>query len=126
MLPQSTIRGSAWASDGWEISRSLAWLRPANIALKASTEVRAFIAWLSFLGLLAMVIALGHVWLGLRAVQLGYDQSAARSIIQKLELEGQRLTAEVETLESPSRLEKVACGRLDMIRPAPDQQLVLP
>lgn len=126
MLPHSTAHGASWGNDRWELGRSLTWLRPANIALKASAEVRAFVVWLALLGSVTVLIALGHVWLGLRVVELGYDRSAARSIIQKLELEGQGLTAAVETLESPARLEKVACGRFDMIRVLPGQQSVLP
>jgi hypothetical protein len=126
MLPQSTAQGAHWSNDRWELGRPLAWLRPANTALKGSAEIRSFVAWVAILGALTIIIALGHVWTGLGVVELGYDRSAARSIIQKLELEGQRLTADIETLESPARLEKVACGRFDMIRLLPGQQAVLP
>lgn len=126
MLPQSMAQNVAWGNDRWELKRSLASLRPANIALKASRETRAFALWLAGLVLLSVLIGFGHVWLRIRVLELGYDRSATRSVIQKLEMEGQRLTAEVETLESPGRLEKVAIARLDMVRPGPAQQAVLP
>lgn len=126
MLPQSMAHNVAWGSDRWELKRSLASLRPANIALNASREKRAFALWLAGLVLLSVFIGFGHVWLRIRVLELGYDRSATRSIIQKLEMEGQRLKAEVETLESPGRLEKVAVARLDMVRPGPAQQAVLP
>lgn len=126
MLPQSTAQGAHWSNDRWELGRLLAWLRPANIALKASAEGRAFLTWVGVLGSLTVLIAFGHVWFRICVVDLGYDRSATRSIIQKLELEGQRLTADVQTLESPGRLERVARGRFDMIRLLPGQQAVLP
>jgi cell division protein FtsL len=125
MLPQSMANVS-WGNDRWELRRSLASLRPPNIALKASRETRAFAFWLVALVLLCVLIGFGYVWLRIRVLELGYDRSATRSIIKKLEMEGQRLTAEVETLESPGRLEKVALARLEMVRPSPAQQAVLP
>jgi cell division protein FtsL len=126
MLPQSMAHNPAWGHDRWELKHSLASLRPANIALKTSHETRALALWLAAFVMLSVLIGFGHVWLRIRVLEFGYDRSATRSIIQKLELEGQRLTAEVETLESPGRLEKVAIARLEMIRPGPAQQAVLP
>lgn len=126
MLPQSMAQNLPWGSDRWEFRRSLASLRPANIALKTSREARAFAIWLAVWVSLSVFIAVGHVWLRIRVLEVGYDRSATQSIIQKLELEGQRLTAEVETLESPARLEKVARARFEMTRVVPGQQAVLP
>lgn len=116
----------SWDGDRWELRRSLASLRPANIALKTSRETRAFAVWLAVCVVLGVLIGVGHVWLRTRVLEVGYDRSAARSIIQKLEMEGQHLTAQVETLESPARLERVARARFDMIRIMPGQQAVLP
>ena len=45
---------------------------PANIAAASSAELRALIAWLTFFVLLGVFIALGHVWLRLKVVDLGY------------------------------------------------------
>lgn len=126
MLPQSMAQNMPWGADRWDLRRSLASLRPANIALKTSRETRAFAIWLAVWGSLCVVVGVGHVWSRIQVVETGYDRSAARSIIQKLELEGQRLTAEVETLESPARLEKVARARFDMARVIPGQQGMLP
>jgi cell division protein FtsL len=115
-----------WANDRWELRRSLASLKSPNITLKAGAEFRAFAVWLATFVLLSVLIALGHVWLRIQVIELGYDRSATNSIIQKLELEAQRLAARVETLESPARLEKVARGRFEMIRTVPGQQAKLP
>ena len=126
MLPQSMVQNVAWGTDRWELKRSLASLRPANIALKTSRETRALALWLALLVLVSVPIGFGYVWLRIRVLELGYQRSTTRSIVQKFEMERQRLMAEVETLESPGRLEKVAVARLAMVRPSPAQQAVLP
>jgi cell division protein FtsL len=120
------VHNLGWANDRWELRRSLASLRPPNITLEAGADFRAFVFWLTIFVLLSVIVALGHVWLRLQVVELGYDRSATTSIIQKLEFEAQRLAAQVETLESPARLEKVARGRFEMIRLVPGQQANLP
>ena len=126
MLPQSMVQNVAWGTDRWELKRSLASLRPANIALKTSRETRALALWIALLVLVSVPIGFGYVWLRIRVLELGYQRSTTRSIVQKFEMERQRLMAEVETLESPGRLEKVAVARLAMVRPSPAQQAVLP
>ncbi len=126
MLPQSMTQSAPWRSDGWDLKRSIVTLRPQNILRKTSTETRAFAIWLAVWVVLGVLIGVGHVWLRTRVLELGYKRSATRSIIQKLEMEGQGLTARVETLESPARLEKVARARFNMIRVTPGQQAVLP
>lgn len=126
MLPQSMAQNMPWGADRWELRRSLATLRPPNILHKASGDTRAFAVWLAIGVALFVLIGVGHVWLRIRVLEVGYDRSATRSIIQKLELEGQSLTAQMGTLESPARLEKVARARFDMVRIMPGQQAVLP
>jgi hypothetical protein len=126
MLPQSMAQNLPWGNDRLELRRSLGMLRPANILHKTSGETRAFAVWLAVWVSLIVTIGVGHVWLRIRVLEVGYDRSATRAIIHKLEMEGQSLTAQVETLESPARLEKVARARFDMIRIMPGQQAVLP
>jgi len=126
MLPQSMAPGVRWGDEPWGFRRSPGSHRVSNVALKRSVEVRALAVWLAVWVVLGVLIGVGHVWLGIRVVELGYDRSATRSVIQKLEMEGQSLTAQVETLESPARLERVARARFDMIRVMPGQQAVLP
>jgi cell division protein FtsB len=126
MLPQSMAQTMRWGSEGWVVGRAAASLRPPNVALKRSRETRAFAIWLAVWVALSVLVGVAHVWLRIRVLELGYDRSATRSIIQKLEMEGQSLTAQVETLESPARLEKVARARFNMVRVMPGQQAVLP
>ncbi|MFQ5666468.1 MAG: cell division protein FtsL [Candidatus Binatia bacterium] len=84
------------------------------------------IAWLALFVTLAVAIALAHVWLRLKVVDLGYRISTTRQVIRKLQQESQELTLEAARLNAPGRLERVARDRLGMTRPQRDQEVVLP
>ena len=62
------------------------------------------------------MIAFGHVWLRLQVTSLGYQLSAARHVIEKLEQESHELTLEVARLEAPTRLEEAARRRTRLNR----------
>ena len=126
MLPLSLGRLSTPLRDGKESRESIAWLRPANIASVRSAELRALIAWLGLFVALGVVIALGHVWLRLKVVDLGYRLVTTRQLIEKLQQEQHELTVEAATLDAPGRLEEVARVRLGMTRPEKGQEAVLP
>ncbi len=126
MLPLSLGRLSAPPVPHNESPDSVRWLRPANIAAGRSREVRALIAWLAVFVSLAVVIALGHVWLRLKVVDFGYRLLTTRQLIEKLQQEEHELTIEVATLEAPSRLEEGARTRLGMMRPEKGQEAMLP
>lgn len=126
MLPLSLERPLPARSGHSQSRRSLRWLRPANIAAASSAQLRALIAWLAVFVTVGVVVGVGHVWLRLKVVDLGYRLSATRQVIEKLEHEGHELTLEAATLDAPSRLEEVARVRLGMIRPEKGQEAVLP
>ena len=124
MLPLSVGRTNPSAPE--ETRNSLGWSRPANIAYRNGAELRALAAWLAIFVGSGVLIALGHVWLRLQAVDLGYRLSATRQVVEKLEREGHELTVEAATLDTPGRLEEVARTRLGMMRPEKGAQVILP
>ena len=126
MLPLSLGRTSPTHPGSRQLHGSLRWLRPANIAAASSAQLRALIVWLAVSVTLGVTIGVGHVWLRLKVVDLGYRLSATRQVIEKLEQEGHELTLEAATLDAPSRLEEVARTRLGMTRPEKGQEAVLP
>ena len=126
MLPLSLGRISTLSTERRDSGESVAWFRPANIASAKSSEVQALIAWLGFFVALAVLIALGHVWLRLKVVDLGYRLLVTRQLIEKLEQESHELTIDAATLEAPGRLEEVARARLGMTRPEKGQEAMLP
>ena len=126
MVPLSLGRSSPHGSEDRPLHRSLAWLRPTNIAATTNAELRAFFAWLSLFVVVGVAIALAHVWLRLKVTDLGYTLPATHQVIQKLESEGQELTAEVARLEAPDRLADAARVRLGMARAQRGQEAVLP
>jgi cell division protein FtsL len=69
---------------------------------------------------------LGHVWLRLKVVDLGYQRLTTRQLIERLTQEEHELTIEVASLDAPERLEKVAEARLGMVRPERGQEVALP
>ncbi len=126
MLPLSAGRVSSLSPPQRALHDSLAWLRPVNIASASSVQLLALITWLAIFVTLAVGIAVGHVWLRLKVVDLGYRLSATRQVIEKLEQEGHDLAVEAATLDASGRLEEVARARLGMTRPEKGQEAVLP
>ena len=126
MLPLSLGRLSTPLPDGKEARESAAWLRPANIASVRSAELRALIAWLGLFVAVGVVIALGHVWVRLKVVDLGYRLVTTRQLIEKLQQEQHALTVEAARHDAPGRLEEVARVRLGMTHPEKGQEAVLP
>lgn len=117
MVPLSLGRASSPRAEGRESRASFGWLHPANIASARRVELRALITWLAIFVALGVGIALVHVWLRLKVVDLGYRLSATRQLIGKLEQEGHELTLEATSLDAPGRLERIAHERLGMTRP---------
>jgi cell division protein FtsL len=126
MLPLSLGRASPLGPAHRASHGSLAWLRPANIAAASSAQLLALMTWLAVFVALTVAIAVGHVWLRLKVVDLGYRLSATRQVIEKLEQEEHELTVEAATLDAPGRLEEIARARLGMVRPEKGQEAVLP
>lgn len=76
--------------------------------------------------LMVMGVALLLVWVRLQATHVGYQLSAARHLVHKLEQEQRELELEIATLTSPRRLETLARERLGMGPPAPGQIVSIP
>jgi len=66
------------------------------------------------------------VWSRIEVVQVGYEISHANKVYQNLSKENQRLTVEVASLKSPSRIEEIAKNRLDLMHPTPEQIIIIP
>jgi cell division protein FtsL len=126
MLPVSLGHIPPVSGAGHEADDGAAWFRPANVAAAKNTERRALIGWLAVFVFLGVVIALGHVWLRLKVVDLGYQLLTTRQLIEKLAQEQHELTIEVATLDAPARLEEVARARLGMGWPERGQEAALP
>ncbi len=126
MLPLSLGRSAPSRREPQAVDRSLAWLRPVNIAAASNAERRALVGWVALFVVLGVGIALAHVWLRLKVTDLGYALSATHQVIQKLESERHELTAEAARLGAPDRLEETARVRLGMGRPVRGQEAVLP
>ena len=126
MLPLSLGRTAPRGSESRDLHRSLAWLRPANVAAASSAEQRARVAWIAVFVTLGVTIALAHVWLRLKVTDLGYELSTTHQVIQKLESEGHELTAEVARLNAPDQLEEAARVRLGMAHAQRSQEAVFP
>jgi cell division protein FtsL len=126
MVPLSLDRASSLGTQRREFRPSLAWLRPANITSASNVELRALIVWIALFVVAGVAIELGHVWLRLKVTGLGYQLSATRQVVERLEQEGHELTMEIAPLEASRRLEDAARTRLGMARPEKGQEAGLP
>ena len=126
MLPLSLGRTRTVGPRRGDFQGSFGWLRPANIAAATNLQLRALVGWLAIFVALGVAIGVGHVWLRLQVVDLGYRLSATHQVIEKLQLEGHELTLEAARLDTPRRLEDVARSRLGMMHPEKGQEVVLP
>ncbi|HVM98355.1 MAG TPA: cell division protein FtsL [Candidatus Acidoferrales bacterium] len=100
--------------------------RRSKMASADLLERRAFSSWATTLVVLAVVIALAHVWLRLQVSETGYELEATHQAIDRLRQEANDLTAQVAALNSPARLESLAQSRLGLSRPQKGQEAVLP
>jgi len=71
---------------------------------------------LVLLGALVM-LCLVHVWLQLQTVDVAYQLSAARTMVQRLDHEQSELKAELALLRDPARLTERAQRELGMVEP---------
>lgn len=126
MLPLSLVRTSSAGSPRTDVRRAFAWVRPANTSSRSVGERRGLVIWMGIVATLAVAIGLGHVWLRLQVVKIGYHLSATREVIQRLQQEQQELMLEVTTLDAPARLEELAQTRLGMAHPERGQEAMLP
>ena len=116
--------------DG-RIDRSAAFtlsppLPPQKIALQVDTSRQVdYRRWL-LLGLLLLAAALFNGSQRSASLSRGYKLAASQSLRAEEEETGRRLRQEVASLESPALIERLACDQLRMVRPGPNDQIVLP
>jgi cell division protein FtsL len=126
MLPLSMGRAPALGAERGELQGPVAWRNPTNVTAATNAELRALVTWLAVFVAIGVLIALVHVWLRIRVVDLGYRLGTTRQVVERLKQEGEDLTLEVAKLTAPGRLEEVARTHLGMTRPEKGQEVVLP
>jgi len=119
-------RAPSVGSERGHLQGPLAWRSPTNIAAKTSAELRALVGWLAVFVAVGVLIALVHVWLRLKVVDLGYRLGTTRQVVERLKQEGDELTLEAAALTNPIRLDEAARAHLGMMRPEKGQEAVLP
>lgn len=81
-----------------------------------------------FFGLLLSLLvgaSLFYVWTRIQVIQLGYEMSKALKENRELTEANKRMRLEVATLKSLSRIERIAIEELRMVKPKPDQVIVI-
>lgn len=128
MLPLSSIRPASVVPrrSPSPVAVRRGWLRPANTTTQSVDEAHAAVVWVAVATTMGILIALGHVWLRLQVVEVGYRLSTTRQVIQRLEAEGQELVLAAARLDTPSRLDGLARGRLGMVPPDKGRESMLP
>jgi cell division protein FtsL len=69
--------------------------------------------------------SLFYVWSRIQVIQLGYEISNALKSERALTEANKKLRLEIATLKSYARIEKIAVEELRMIKPKPDQVIVI-
>ncbi len=69
--------------------------------------------------------SLFYVWSRIQVIQIGYALSDALKEERALTLVNKKLRLEIATLKSYARIEKIAIEELGMVKPKPDQVIVI-
>ena len=69
--------------------------------------------------------SLFYVWSRIQVIQLGYEISNALKSERALTEANKKLRLEIATLKSYARIEKIAVEELRMVKPKPDQVIVI-
>ncbi len=69
--------------------------------------------------------SLFYVWTRIQVIQIGYAISDALKEERALTLMNKKLRLEIATLKSYARIEKIAFEELGMVKPKPDQVIVI-
>jgi cell division protein FtsB len=77
------------------------------------------------LGAVLVLLCLVQVWLRLQVVDIGYELSAARKLLQRLDHEHRQLRAELATLQDARALAEAAQAKLGLVEPRPGQVVEL-
>lgn len=107
MTTLGTSRFAPRAGNGSAVAPAV--FRPANSVRRSARERRAVLRGAVPVAIVVLVTALGYVWVQNRIVDVAYQLSAVRRLVDRLEYERRNLELEVATVESPKNLE--AAGR---------------
>jgi len=77
------------------------------------------------LGIVLVLLCLVQVWLRLQVVDVGYQLSAARSMLDRLDHEHRQLRAEIATLQDASSLADAARAKVGLVEPQKGQVIEL-
>lgn len=89
---------------------------------------RANLNLLFFFSLLLLLFigsSLFYVWTRIQVIHLGYEISVALKEGKTLTEANKRMRLEAATLKSYARIEKIAVEELKMVKPKPDQVIVI-
>jgi cell division protein FtsB len=77
------------------------------------------------LGAVLVLLCLVQVWLRLQVVDVGYQLSAARSMLDRLDHEHRQLRAEIATLQDAGSLANAARAKAGLVEPQKGQVIEL-
>ena len=80
---------------------------------------------IAFLGGVLVLLCLVQVWLRLQVVDVGYQLSAARSMLERLDHEHRQLRAEIATLQDATSLADAARAKVGLVEPQKGQVIEL-
>jgi cell division protein FtsB len=80
---------------------------------------------IALLGGVLVLLCLVQVWLRLQVVDVGYQLSAARSMLERLDHEHRQLRAEIATLQDASSLADAARAKAGLVEPQKGQVIEL-
>lgn len=102
------------------------WTDRGSPIRKRSAGIKSNVLLLFMLLLLFLIGgSLFYVWSRIQVIQLGYEVSNALKAERALTEENKKLRLEIATLKSYARIEKVAIEELRMVKPKPEQVIVI-
>lgn len=101
-------------------------VRPAGDERRLVRVMRSRLARrIAALGAMLVLLCLVQVWLRLQVVDVGYQLSAGRKLLQRLDHEQRQLRAELATLQDAAALSEAARDKLGLVEPQKGQVIEL-
>lgn len=118
------LRALAAAPRVLSVRRPL--VRPAGDPRRLVRMMRSRISRrVAALGGILLLLCLVQVWLRLQVVDVGYQLSAARSMLDRLDHEHRQLRAEIATLQDATSLADAARAKAGLVEPRKGQVIEL-
>jgi len=118
------LRALAGAPRVLSVRRPL--VRPAGDPRRLVHMMRSRISRrVAALGGILLLLCLVQVWLRLQVVDVGYQLSAARSLLDRLDHEHRQLRAEIATLQDATSLADAARAKAGLVEPRKGQVIEL-